>query len=190
MQMTCRSRARAASFLPTTWAVRPPIPESISSKTCTGTGSLACRLLFSASMKRQVSPPDAIWASGLGGSPGLVAARNSTVSTPCWPQENTPCAVGRPSSRSSRLRLISNLDQGIPRCASSSLAAAASRRAASCRASDRSSACRAISLSSARCSSSRRDLCSSRVWAASISWPQRSANARTSSRLGPYLLLR
>ena len=61
------SRSRA----PTTSATAPPMPASTSSKISVLPGSSVEASVFSASMIRDSSPPEAIRASGFTSSPGL-----------------------------------------------------------------------------------------------------------------------
>ena len=72
MQMVWRARDRLLSFLPTTSAMRPEMPMSISSKMRTCTGSDWESTDFRASMIRDTSPPEATLTSGLRASPGFV----------------------------------------------------------------------------------------------------------------------
>jgi hypothetical protein len=57
-------------FSPTCSATRPPIPASTSSKTSVGTASRRARIVLSASMTRDSSPPEATNASGAARSRG------------------------------------------------------------------------------------------------------------------------
>ena len=94
---TCSRAASCASRSPTAAAVAPPTPLSTSSNTSVGTGSASASTTFSASRKRDSSPPDAIFASGPGGRPGFVATSKATRSSPCSPQSLS-------GSRSKRVR--------------------------------------------------------------------------------------
>ena len=58
------------------------MPWSISSKIKVGTKSACASTFLSASIRREVSPPEAIFTSGFSPSPGLGAMRNSTRSKP------------------------------------------------------------------------------------------------------------
>ena len=75
---TCTVSATRARRSPTDAAVAPPTPESTSSNTNVGTAVPAERTTFTASIKRANSPPEAIFASGPGSCPGLVAIRKRT----------------------------------------------------------------------------------------------------------------
>ena len=66
-------------------ATAPPTPVSISSKTSVGAEPRSASATFSASRKRDSSPPDATFISGPGRVPGLVRTQNSTWSMPCGP---------------------------------------------------------------------------------------------------------
>ncbi len=81
-QITCVVVATARSFKPIFWLARPLTPVSISSKIRVPTVSLWAKMVLMASIMRDSSPPLAILASGLGGSPGLVEIKNCTVSCP------------------------------------------------------------------------------------------------------------
>ena len=61
------------------------MPASTSSKTSVGTRSRRARIVFSASITRDSSPPDATRDSGRGSWPTFSATRNSTSSAPCGP---------------------------------------------------------------------------------------------------------
>ncbi len=62
------------------------MPASTSSNTSVGMRSPSTRMVLSASMMRESSPPDAILASGFGSSPGFGEIRNSTRSAPRGPE--------------------------------------------------------------------------------------------------------
>ena len=81
MQRTWCSAPRAFSRSPTTRAVLPPIPASISSKTRVAAPAAGPSPL-SASITRESSPPEAASRSGAGSMPGFGATRSSTVSRP------------------------------------------------------------------------------------------------------------
>ena len=66
-----RSASRASRW-PIASATAPPTPVSISSKTSVGAEPRSASTTFSASMKRDSSPPDATFISGPGRVPGLV----------------------------------------------------------------------------------------------------------------------
>ena len=57
------------SFAPTASLTRPPMPVSISSKTMVRGNSEALATVFSTSIKREASPPEATLASGFTVSP-------------------------------------------------------------------------------------------------------------------------
>ena len=63
-------------------ALRPPIPVSTSSNTSVGVASASARTRLIARATRDSSPPEAIRASGRGGSPGFGASRYTTWSMP------------------------------------------------------------------------------------------------------------
>src|SRR5437667_124175 len=67
---------------PTAWAISPPTFASISSKTSNGTASCAANADLIASIKREISPLDAIARIGFSGSPGLGENKRSTASKP------------------------------------------------------------------------------------------------------------
>ena len=71
MQKTCLSFDNFKSACPTFSAASPEIPESISSNISVETGSKSFRTVFIANIILEVSPPEAIFTSGLGDSPGL-----------------------------------------------------------------------------------------------------------------------
>ena len=81
-QSTCARLPTAHSFLPTTSPARLPIPASISSNTSDGAPEAVCSTLLSASIIRDVSPPDATFDSGRDSSPRFVRAANVTRSIP------------------------------------------------------------------------------------------------------------
>ena len=72
---------------------RPPMPWSISSKIRVGVSSARPSTVFSASIRRDVSPPDATLASGRSGSPGLAETRNATVSSPWRRRRSGPACA-------------------------------------------------------------------------------------------------
>ena len=76
------SRDSSFSLWPTDSAMRPPMPMSSSSNTSVGMRSDSARITFSASMTREISPPDAMLASGFSSSPALGDIRNSIRSIP------------------------------------------------------------------------------------------------------------
>ncbi len=80
--MTWWCLASSASVRPSTAPSRPPTPVSISSKTSVGTRSAPARTVLTASVTRDSSPPEAIFRSGRGASPGLGEKTNSTRSRP------------------------------------------------------------------------------------------------------------
>ena len=59
-------------------AAAPPAPVSISSNTSVGAEPRSASTTFSASMKRDNSPPEATFIIGPGRAPGLVCTQNST----------------------------------------------------------------------------------------------------------------
>ena len=71
-----------ASRWPMASATAPPTPVSISSKTSVGAEPRSASATFSASRKRESSPPDATFIIGPGRVPGLVRTQNSTWSMP------------------------------------------------------------------------------------------------------------
>ena len=81
-QSTCARLPTVHSFFPTTSPARLPMPASISSNTSDGAPDAVCSALLSASIIRDVSPPDATFASGRDSSPGFVRAVNVTRSIP------------------------------------------------------------------------------------------------------------
>ena len=66
-------------------ATAPPTPRSTSSKIIVAAVPASASATFSARMKRDSSPPDAIRVSGPNGAPGLVETSNSTRSVPAGP---------------------------------------------------------------------------------------------------------
>ena len=104
---------------PTCSPTRPPMPASTSSNTSVGTRSRRARMVLSASITRDSSPPDATRASGRGSWPTLSATPNSTSSAPC-----------EPISRSGFSATLT-CPSGMPRSGSTSSTARA-RRAAPC----------------------------------------------------------
>ncbi len=78
--ITCTRPERRASRAPMASATAPPAPASISSKTSVGAEPRSASTTFSASMKRDSSPPDATFISGPGRVPGFVCTQNSTRS--------------------------------------------------------------------------------------------------------------
>ena len=126
---TCAVTASRARRWPIASATAPPTPVSISSKTRVGADALAASATFNASMKRASSPPDAIFISGPGRVPGLVATQKLTASIPSGPGDSgSTCVVNRARSSLSG--------------ASSALTAVSSAAAACRRRSDNASACR------------------------------------------------
>ena len=77
--------ARRASRAPMASATAPPTPVSISSNTSVGAEPLSDSTTFSASRKRDSSPPEATFIIGPALVPGLVWTQNSTRSKPCGP---------------------------------------------------------------------------------------------------------
>ncbi len=115
----CSRAASARSFRPTASAVAPETPASTSMKTNVRTGpprrappperapdSSSASAAARASWTRESSPPDAIFGSGRGGSPGFGAKANDTVSTPWKPKATL--AAGREGAR--RIALPRDLD--------------------------------------------------------------------------------
>ena len=76
MQITCREDAILHSFSPMISPILPPIFASISSNTRTGVLSTFANWCFSASIIRDISPPDAIFLNGFKSSPGFGEIRN------------------------------------------------------------------------------------------------------------------
>src|SRR5256714_970093 len=95
------------------------MPLSTSSKIRVGTEEVPARTSFSANMKRDSSPPEAMRASGPNPAPGFVATSKCTRSQPCSPQSFSARAVS-----TVRKRALSR------RSGFSSAATPASRRAA------------------------------------------------------------
>ncbi len=95
------------------------MPLSTSSKISVGTDEVPASTSFSASMKRDSSPPEAIFASVPNGAPGFVATSKCTRSVPCSPQSASESGVS-----TVRNRALSS------RSGASSAATAASRRLA------------------------------------------------------------
>ena len=85
--ITCTLAASRASRAPMASATAPPTPVSISSNTSVGAEPRSASTTFSASRKRDSSPPEATFISGPGRVPGLVCTQNSTRSNPCGPGE-------------------------------------------------------------------------------------------------------
>ena len=80
--MTWVLRLRACSRRPTSMAAAPPTPASTSSNTMVGTGSAPASTTWTASMTRDSSPPEAAWAMGRSGAPGLAASIRAHVVDP------------------------------------------------------------------------------------------------------------
>ncbi len=99
------------------WPACPPTPASTSSKTSTGGASVSARR--TASMVRASSPPEATFANGCAGSPGLAARRMVTVSPGPSPSTRTST---RAEAIASRCR--------VPSTSAASRGAARRRRAA------------------------------------------------------------
>ena len=79
---TCTRDDSRASRWPIASATAPPTPVSISSKTSVGAEPRSASATFSASRKRDSSPPEATFIIGPGRVPGLVRTQNSTWSMP------------------------------------------------------------------------------------------------------------
>ena len=79
--ITCARSASRFSVSATAWAVVPPMPASISSKTSVSPPPTAAI----ASATRESSPPEAVSATGPNGSPGFGRMRNATSSAPVAP---------------------------------------------------------------------------------------------------------
>ena len=101
---------------PTLSPTVPPMPASTSSKTSVGTRSSRARIVLSASITRDNSPPDATRASGRASCPTFSATRNSTSSAPADSSHGSRSTQERPS--------------GMPRSGSTSSTSAASLREA------------------------------------------------------------
>ena len=80
--MICVFLESSLNFSATLRTVSPEIPVSISSKINTEILSTSENTLFRASIIREISPPDAILASGLKVSPTFVVIKNSALSVP------------------------------------------------------------------------------------------------------------
>ena len=80
--MTWWCRASSASVLPRAAPSRPPTPVSISSRTRVATRSVQASTVLAARVTRESSPPEAIFRSGRGTSPGLARKSISTRSAP------------------------------------------------------------------------------------------------------------
>ncbi len=76
MHNTCRSAASFSSASPRRPATVPPTPRSISSKTIVAVPRFVPRIDLSASMTREISPPEATRRNGRGLSPGFAEKRN------------------------------------------------------------------------------------------------------------------
>ena len=83
--MICVVFAIFANFSPTTFAVFPLIPASISSKTYVEMPFVSESLVFIASIRRLISPPLMIFPSGFCGSPALAENMNEIESSPFSP---------------------------------------------------------------------------------------------------------
>ena len=70
------------NFSPTSWAVRPLIPASISSNISVCVSSFPAITVFIASIILDSSPPEATFESGFNGSPTFVDIINLTESPP------------------------------------------------------------------------------------------------------------
>ena len=64
------------------------MPVSTSSKIRVSTVSVEASTVFMASIIRESSPPEAIFATGLGFSPGLAEIKSSILSTPLGESSN------------------------------------------------------------------------------------------------------
>ena len=96
-------------FSPTTAAVRPLMPVSISSNISVGTRSLSAKMDLKQSIIRLSSPPDATFSRGFSGSPGFALSINSAVSRPPF----------RGSPPDASLSATSNIAFAMPRSFSS-----------------------------------------------------------------------
>ena len=124
---TCTSLASRFSRSPTAAAVAPPMPESTSSNTMVAASPTLARQTFSASRKRDSSPPEAMRAIGAGGVPGLVATVNCTRSVPC-----SDHSVSAKGARSVTNFAFSSLSGPSSAATALSSRAAPLRRAAAC----------------------------------------------------------
>ena len=80
--MTCLVFDTWRSFTPIFWAARPLTPVSISSNIIVGVSSFSATTFFIASIIRESSPPEAIFAIGFGGSPAFTDIISSITSIP------------------------------------------------------------------------------------------------------------
>ena len=82
MQKTCFFFESALRCFPTETAISPPIPVSISSKIRLSIASVAEKIVFNASITRDISPPEAILLKGRKTEPSFAAIKNSILSCP------------------------------------------------------------------------------------------------------------
>ena len=164
------------------------MPWSISSKMRLGISSARASTFLSPSMRREVSPPEAMRASGLSPSPGLGATRNSTRSSPFWSKATrVPSASGTPFGSGRVWKSTPKRAAAIFRSSSSVSMPRLNVSAACLRLSDNLPACEA-SLSS------RLDSCAASASMRSVAVVMVSSCARasapnlsTASMLPPYL---
>ena len=138
---TCARPARRRSVSATAWAVVPPMPASISSKTIVSPPATAAI----ASATRESSPPEAVSATGPNGRPAFGRIRNATSSAPVGAR--LALARARPGTRRRRGRSPAAPPRPPPRTARPPARRAA--RSSACRRST--SACAAASASAAAC---------------------------------------
>ena len=82
MQSTCTLLPMRRMSCPMRRAIVPLTPVSISSKTIEGRLRRPATKALRASIKRAISPPEAVSARSRGGMPGLAEKRKATVSVP------------------------------------------------------------------------------------------------------------
>ena len=138
------------------------MPASTSSNTSVGTRSSRARIVFSASITRDSSPPDATRDSGRGSCPTLSATQNSTSSAPFGPispavERDGEMSVGHPEIRQ---HLVDRARQSLGAALRAARSAAPPSRPSAARASrSRVSSCRMSSpAESTRSSSARASL--------------------------------
>ena len=162
MQSTCTLRLMRRMSCPMRPAMVPLTPVSISSKTTVGRLRRPATRVLRASMRRAISPPEAVSARSRGGMPGLAEKRKATVSV--------PPASGAVRGRKSKQICVS----GMPSWTRSARRVSAISRAAS----------RRLAVSSAPAARVSARVRSRARWASarcSSAWSMASRRARNSS---------
>src|SRR5690606_9441012 len=172
---TCLPRPSSPRSAPTSRAALPPTPASTSSNARVGCVAPVTR--WSASIRRESSPPEAICDTGPGGSPTFAPKRNETSSA--------PLALGSGSG----VTATSKTAPGMPSRASSGATCASSRWAAARLAAVTVAASRSSSALSCASSRARPASSSSRASRSSRSRAAASRKASTAATSSPYLRL-